>query len=220
MRSAKYDSPEEAEKRNKLKRSINEVMTTEDLNNYKLGWRKTKPLTDEEMESILLALANGMAVTTIAEEIHSSVLAIQRQRVLNKNFNIAYNEALGLRKILLEEKAFSLAFTGEKVIVTKGQGENKYTEERIEYPAAALLQFMLKAYVPDKFGIDRHETKVGPLETPPEIVRNEADRYKLLKKLQEIRAKKQLEADTAIDVPFVEVIEKAESVEEDLSDFQ
>jgi hypothetical protein len=106
-----------------------------------------------------------------------------------------------MRKTLLEDKAFELAYHGSETRVTKGKGDNASTEVRTDYPAGALLQFLLKAEVPDKYGIDRQEIKAGPLDEPPTVIRSNAQREKLLAKLQS-RAREREEIPGAADVPI------------------
>jgi hypothetical protein len=147
-------------------------------------WVKTEILDDTAVTYLLTLIADGKSVATAARMAGTTAMAIYRHRAAFSEFNQAMNEALKIREAAAEDKLWELSIEGQKETVTKGD----IVEERITYPTAALLQFKLKSMFPDKYGIERKEIKAGPLETPPDVIRNENDRKKLLARIEEARA--------------------------------
>lgn len=148
-------------------------------------WKEVRGWTPLLEKQILIDVANGSSLQTAARRLGTSLLSVMRMRIVNKSFGDAMNEALQIRRALLEEKAWELAVEGVEVETVKGSGDAQTLTTRIEYPNAALLQFLLKADNPTKYGIERTEVRAGPLETPPETIKTDADRVKLRDRLRE-----------------------------------
>ena len=161
---------------------------------------KERDLTDEQMQKIILDIAGGMSVREAARENHVDLLTVMIQRIAHEEFGQAVNDAITIRNGLLEDKAFDLAYHGEETTIEKEHS----TTTRTEYPSANLLQFLLKANFPEKYGVDRKEIRAGPLETPPEVVRNEGDRERLLSKVEHHRRARIAEAKKAVREAVVE----------------
>jgi len=175
-----------------LERRVNEKIFPSDYygNDAKPPWYRVKSLSHEQMVSVMEEVCKGRSIQVAARAAGTSLWAIQRQRVADKEFGVAMNEALDLRTLMLEEKAWELAHDGSVETIAKGD----VTYERQTYPTAALLQFLLKAYDPEKYGVERKEVRAGPLETPPELIRSEEDRKKLKAFLKDRHAPKEIEA--------------------------
>lgn len=148
-------------------------------------WVAPSGISVEILSKILMDVAGGMSVRKAAINNGTTLITVLRHRLADPNgFGKAMDEAITYRLAILEDKAFELAVEGQEETMTKGSGPNKITMTRTSYPTAALLQFLLKAADPEKYGIDRKEVRAGPLDTPPEIIRSESDRKKLLGKLK------------------------------------
>lgn len=144
-------------------------------------WKKVQSLTYAQMIAILQDIANGASVTGAARKHNSSLIAVQVMRVAFPEFNTAMNEALMIRVACLEEKAVDMAMNGEdEAQISQGLGSHTKRKD-----SPGMLQFLLKAYKPEVYGVDRKEIKAGPLDSPPEVIRSDADRQKLIAKLGE-----------------------------------
>jgi hypothetical protein len=177
--------------RSAAEKRANDIIPIGDLKpNALLGWVPNEYLTTEKANAILQAVANGRSVQGAARENDTTLITIVRHRMTNVEFNDQFNTALQIRALLLEEKAWELAVEGVTETVTKGSGDNTSITERVTFPNAALLQFLLKAFKPDKYGVERQEIKTGPMDTPPDVVRNENDRTRLVEKLQQLAQKR------------------------------
>lgn len=148
-------------------------------------WYRVRKMTADQMVSILEGVANGGSVQKVAQENGTSLWAVQRQRIADEGFGLAMNDALELRRMAFEEKAVELAMDGEVEEYEKG-GK---TFTRKTYPNNSLLQRLLSAYYPDTYGTQRQEVREGPLETPPEVVRNPEDRQKMVDNITSRRYK-------------------------------
>jgi hypothetical protein len=157
-------------------------------------WKDVAPLDEEQANKILLDVAAGASLNKAASDNNTSVTRIVRFRFANKAFGEAMNQAIEIRNMLLEDKAFELAYHGQESTVTKGTGDNKIKTTNIDYPGNPLLQFLLKAEQPEKYGVERQDIRTGPLEAPPDIIRSERDRAQITKRIEERRQARELEA--------------------------
>lgn len=171
-------------------------------------WTRKDPVDNEILEALLFKVTNGGSVITACQELGITIYDVTRMRLLDKEFNAAMNEALKLRLLLLEEKAWTLAHEGESESQTQtGLGTYKRSKDSV-----AMVQFLLKAFNPEKYGVDRKEVRAGPLETPPEVVRGEGDRKKLI---DQINARKRLREENN-DAPTIEVTARKIATLDDL----
>ena len=145
--------------------------------------RRVKTLTKQQMSEFLVLICEGGGIDRCSREVGTSPWAIYRQCEADEGFAQALEEAKEIRVMLLEDKAFELAYHGETETVTKGSGRGKTENTRTTYPTNALLQFLLRNWKPEVY-TDKSELKAGPLDTPPIVIRNEGDRVKLLEVLQ------------------------------------
>jgi hypothetical protein len=172
------------------------------------AWVKKDPVAPQILEDLLLAITNGDAVPFAAKNLGITIFDVSRMRLLDKEFNTAMNEALKLRLTLLEEKAWALAHDGESESQTQsGLGTYKRTKDSV-----AMVQFLLKAYHPEKYGVERKEVRAGPLDTPPEVVRGEGDRDRLI---AQIESRRRLRAETSTE-PAIDVAAKQIATLDDL----
>ncbi len=146
-------------------------------------WLRKDPLPEDLMNAVLEDIANGHSLIKSAKDHDITMYDIMRTRMLDPNFNAAINEALKLRLALLEEKAWGFSQEGEFEEQTQ-TGLGTYKRKR---DSVAMVQFLLKAYHPEKYGVDRKEVRAGPLDTPPEVVRSEGDRAKLIAQIENRR---------------------------------
>lgn len=154
----------------------------------KTPWMRVKKMSTDQMEHILQSVCEGRSVSRSAEEVSSTLWTVKRQMKADKGFRQAMEEALEIRTMMLEEKAFELAYNGQTRTVVKGD----QVYESTEYPTWTLGQYLLKAYEPEKYGIDRQRIQAGPLDAPPVVVRSDGDRERLVDRLREAVAARAL----------------------------
>jgi hypothetical protein len=175
-------------------------------------WLRKDQLSEDLMSKVLEDIGNGLSLIKSAKDNDITIFDIMRSRMLDPNFNDAINEALKLRLALLEEKAWGFAQEGEFEEQTQ-TGLGTYKRKR---DSVAMVQFLLKAYHPEKYGVDRKEVRAGPLDTPPEVVRGEGDREKLIAQIENRRKLRQSNVPT-ITVEAKQIPAKIATLDELLS---
>jgi hypothetical protein len=137
---------------------------------------------DKIIEFFRLITEEGLSNENAARTVGATLASVVRQCDADPAFAKALEQAEKIRVMLLESKAFTLAYDGEEETVVKGGLEHT----RTTYPNWALGQFLLKNWKPEKY-TDKSEVKAGPLDTPPPIVRGDDDRQRLLGRVAAMR---------------------------------